>query len=706
MTNAELVATARRTPPDAAGRPNADHAMVEFRALGPVEAVVAGRLVDPGTPKQRALLALLLSRVGRPVSVDVMLEELWAGNPPPSATTSLQAYVANLRRVLEPERQPRTPARVLRTVGRGYLLESDVVEVDVTRFDECAKAGWQAWDRGDAQRALAEFEAGLALWRGQAYADVADAPYVEPEVARLEELRLSVAERRCAALLAVGAHEVAVAELEAFVQAHPLREYCCELLSRALYRAGRQADALAVLRTNKKRLAEELGIAPKPALQCLEQEILNQAPGLDRQPAPPTATTTPPATTPPAVAHQAPAPVPAPRRPADDEVLVGRETPLRQLGEALAAAAGGRGQVVAVSGEPGIGKTSLLRRFASTAPVPVVWGTCPEHVAAPPLWPWEQVLRAVGHHCPDTAVPGPVARLSAGDTRLLGDDDATLRDFEAVVQYLTDASRGTPLVVVLDHLHRADQTSLRLLAHLAGSVSAGRLLVVASYRSGEAATVAETSAALARAGMTRIELTGLSIPETRALAAGILGREVSDATAAGLRARTEGNPFFLRELVKHVAGRQHLDHPETTPVPAPVRDVVLELVAQLPEAATEVLAVAAVAGRYFAIDVVAEAASVEIEKALDVLDTAVEAGLVKEDQRRLGWFRFTHALTAEALRETTGRLRRVRLHRKIGAAAMRAWRRNAERMTHIATTSPAVPRPPAGTAPPAAPTTP
>src|SRR5437660_1570575 len=107
---------------------------VEFRALGPLEAVVAGRLVDLGTPKQRALLALLVSRVGQPVAVDVMLETLWAGHPPPSAMTSLQAYVANLRRVLEPDRVPRTPATVLRTCPGGYLLDSRVVDVDVDRF--------------------------------------------------------------------------------------------------------------------------------------------------------------------------------------------------------------------------------------------------------------------------------------------------------------------------------------------------------------------------------------------------------------------------------------------------------------------------------------------------------------------------------------------------------------------------------------------
>lgn len=269
---------AKLQPPEI---PYASHPMVRFRALGPVEAVVGGQLVDLGTPKQRALLALLVSRIGEPVTLDVIVEELWAGNSPRSAITSLQTYVANLRRVLEPDRPPRTPATVLRTSGQGYLLNSRVVDVDVHRFCECATAGWQALDRDDPQQALSEFEAALGLWRGTPYADIVDATSIVPEVVRLQELRLSVNEGRCAALLGVGAHAVAVAELEAFTQAHPLREYGYELLSVGLYRAGRQADALAALRTNQRRLAEELGIDPGPALRRLEREILNQAPTLD-----------------------------------------------------------------------------------------------------------------------------------------------------------------------------------------------------------------------------------------------------------------------------------------------------------------------------------------------------------------------------------------------------------------------------------------
>jgi DNA-binding SARP family transcriptional activator len=651
-----------RTP---APEPAGSRVLVEFGALGPVEALVSGRLVNLGAPKQRALLALLVSRVGQRVSVESMLEALWADNPPPSAMTSLQAYVANLRRALEPDRAPRTPAAVLRTVPGGYLLDAKVVEVDVQRFNEHATAGWQAWDRGDAEQALVEFDAGLALWRGQAYAEVAGAPAVVPEVARLEELQLSVTETRCAALLAVGAHEMAVAELEAFTQAHPLREYGCELLSLALYRAGRQADALGVLRTTQKRLADELGIDARPALQHLEREILNQVPDLDWHPKAPKLT----------VAVSPPTPLrlpgPSPTPPADPDIFVGRDDVLRQLAEALASATAGRGRVVTVSGEPGIGKTSLLRRFAELSGAQVAWGSCPEQLTAPPMWPWEQVLRAVRAGFPQRSVPATMAELLDGDSQHLLDGvestGAALRRFETIVHYLTDVARTAPLVVLLDHLHRADPATQRLLAHLAESVPSSRLLVVGSYQSSEAPAVAETLAALARTRLTRLELTGLSVPDTRTLAAAVLQRDVEPAAAQALWARTEGNPFFLRELLG--AGDDGTDRAEPMPVPVPIRDVVLRRVSRLPRVAGEILSVAAVAGRHFDIEVVAEAASVEIERAIEVIDVAVEAGLVEEDQQRLGWFRFAHALSAEALYESTGQLRRARLHRQIGAAA-------------------------------------
>ncbi len=650
---------------------------VELRALGPVEAVVGGRLVDLGPPKQRALFALLMSRVGRPVAVDVLLEELWSGAPPPAAMTSLQAYVANLRRALEPDRLPRTPAAVLRTRAPGYLVDSSV-DIDVHRFDGHATAGWEACSRGDSQRALSEFEAGLALWRGQAYADVADATWMEPEVNRLEELRLSVVEGRCAALLKLGAHEIAVAELEGHVRGHPLREHGCELLALALYRAGRQADALAVLRDTRKRLAEEMGIDPGAPLQRLECDILNQASTLDWHL--PTPARTGAAAVP--IARQpsvtSPPSAMSPSSPAaneEGEVFVGRKAALQQLVEALAAAAGTGGRIALVTGEPGIGKTCLLRRFAELVDVPVIWGSCPEHVALSPLWPWEKVLREIRTRYPQRPVPDSVAELLDGDTQQLmeGVDvaGAALRRFEAIGQYLTGGPE--PLVVVLDNLHRADLTSLRLLAHLADTITASRLLLVGSYQRHESAALAETLAALARAEAIRIDLTGLDAEDTQALVSAVTGRDVSKHTAERLWTRTEGNPFFLRELVGLLTSEHRLDQPDTAPVPPPVREVVLRRIARLPQTASAVLSMAAIAGRHFNIEVVAEAASVDVDTALEAIDTAVAAGLVAEDEQRLGWFGFTHALFAEALYAATGRLRRVRRHRRIGVAAARLW---------------------------------
>jgi DNA-binding SARP family transcriptional activator len=599
----ELVTGTGAQPPKVQSAPATGG--VELRVLGPLEAEINGRLLDLGPPKQRALCALLVSRRGRPVAVDVLLEELWKGTPPAAAMTSLRAYVSNLRRVLEPHRAPRTSAAVLRTCAPGYLLDSRSIDVDGDRFNGHAVGGWDAWARGDFQRASSEFEAGLALWRGEAYAEVADVASVVPEAVRLEEMRLSVVEGRCAALIELGAFQVAGAELEAHVHVHPLRERGCELLALALYRAGRQADALAVLRNTRMRLAEELGIDPGTALQNLERGILTQQRALDWHPRTsphPVAAVTPLAST------TGPAPI------KEQDIFVGRQLVLQRLVDALARTADRSGRVVLVAGDPGIGKTRLLRRFTELVDVPVAWGICPEQVAAPPLWPWEQVLRTVRARYPNRQVPDSVAELLNGDTQHSADDldmaGAALRRFEAIRQYLIAGS--DPLVVVLDDLHWSDLASLRLLVYLALTVTTSRLLLVTSYRRHETTVLAETLAALARADALRIELTGLDAEESQALVSAMVGREVSKLTAKRLWTRTEGNPFFLRELIGLLSSEHRLDEPDTGPVPEPVREVVLRRIARLPEAATAVLSVAAIAGRNFDIDVVADAAGVDV----------------------------------------------------------------------------------------------
>ncbi|MGH3753679.1 MAG: FxSxx-COOH system tetratricopeptide repeat protein [Pseudonocardiaceae bacterium] len=354
---------------------------VQWRALGAVEAVVDGRLVDLGPPRQRALFGLLLSRVDQLVAVDALVEDLWSGDPPASAMTSLRVYVSNLRRVLEPGRAPRAPAAVLHTRTQGYLLDSHGVEFDVHEFAGHATAGREALGHGDPERALGEFDAALGLWRGPAYADVRDTTWAAPEVARLEELRLSVVEGRCAARLGLGDHHSAVAELDAHVRAHPLREHGCELLAVALYRAGRQAEALALLRDNRRRLAEELGLDPGAALQRLERDILAQAPALDFRP--------PSSAVP--VAGSAPAAPAAPRPPGvlppvwnvgpRNPGFVGRDATLGQLRERLQS--GGTAVVQALHGMGGVGKTQLAIEYAyrHAGAYDVVWWVSAEETS-------------------------------------------------------------------------------------------------------------------------------------------------------------------------------------------------------------------------------------------------------------------------------------------------------------------------------------
>ncbi|MGH3696189.1 MAG: FxSxx-COOH system tetratricopeptide repeat protein [Pseudonocardiaceae bacterium] len=344
--------------------------LVQWRALGPVEAVVGGQLVDLGAPRQRAVFGLLLSRVDRLVAVDVLIDELWSGHPPAAAIASLRTYVSNLRRVLEPARAPRAQASVLHTRFPGYLLDSRGVEFDVQRFTGYAAAGREALGRADPERAFTALDEALRLWRGPAYADMRDAGWVAPDVARLEELRLVVVEGRCEAQLALGDHHGAVVELDAHVRAHPLREHGCELLALALYRAGRQAEALTVLREVRGRLTTELGIDPNAALRQLERDILAQSAVLDWQP-PATAvvTITRPVSSAGAPAGPSAGESAAPRRlPGVWNVgprnpgFVGRDGTLAHLRERLCS--GGTAVVQALHGMGGVGKTQVVIEYA------------------------------------------------------------------------------------------------------------------------------------------------------------------------------------------------------------------------------------------------------------------------------------------------------------------------------------------------------
>jgi DNA-binding SARP family transcriptional activator len=246
---------------------------VRFGVLGPVAAWDAGgEPVGLKGPRHRAVLARLIIARGRVVPVSRLVDDLWI-DPPDGAVSAVRTFVGALRRALEPQRPPRTPARLLVTEGPGYALRTD--DVDAWRFERAVAA------QGPPEETLARLEEALAWWRGPAYAEFADQDWARAERSRLTELRLHAAERRAEARLALGAAAEAVPDLDAQVAEHPWREEGWRLLALALYRTGRQADALAVLRRARATLVDGLGLDPGPGLRRLEADVLAQDPRLD-----------------------------------------------------------------------------------------------------------------------------------------------------------------------------------------------------------------------------------------------------------------------------------------------------------------------------------------------------------------------------------------------------------------------------------------
>ncbi len=233
-----------------------------------------------GPRKQRALLARLLISANRAVSSDVLIEDLWAGEPPPGAATTLRSYISRLRSALGDD--DGSPA--IRTVPSGYILELAPGQLDAWQFNRLARDGHEALTRGDANLAADRLSEALSLWRGPALGDIADEPFARAEAARLDELGLAALEDRIDADLVLGRHGDVVAELERLVDEHPLRERLWRQLMIALYRSDRQADALSAYRRVRRLLAGELGLEPSAALRELEQAILRHELGPARRP--------------------------------------------------------------------------------------------------------------------------------------------------------------------------------------------------------------------------------------------------------------------------------------------------------------------------------------------------------------------------------------------------------------------------------------
>ncbi|MYW01565.1 BTAD domain-containing putative transcriptional regulator, partial [Streptomyces sp. SID3343] len=450
--------------------------MVSIRVLGSFEADVDDLSVPLGGPRQCAVLALLVCARGEVVSLDRMIDDLWRGEPPPQAVTSLQAYVSNLRRLLEPGRPRRTPARLLVSSSPGYALRVAEHDVDAWRFESVLRA---AHERVAADPAGARHltEQALGLWRGPAFAAVADEPWAGAEIARLDELRLDARELHVAAGLRCGDATGAAVAAEQLTRDQPLREEGWRLHALALWAGRRQADALATLRRARAVLAADVGLDPGPALIEVEEAILTQREDVLRA-----ATTPAPPIRPPAGAVATPVPVPLPAAvpvpaesldaepPADPDLFVGRDGELAALAATAAEVRSGRTRVALVTGEAGLGKSALLARFTARLEHEgwlVATGRCPEVEDAPPAWAWVEVLRTVAETVPVRAEhAAALAPLTSADDVAGRREDASVERFRmhrALRAWLADAALVRPTAVLLDDLHLADVETLALL---------------------------------------------------------------------------------------------------------------------------------------------------------------------------------------------------------------------------------------------------
>ena len=634
---------------------------MKFRILGPLEVFDGNRALEVGGAKQRSLLAVLLLNANQVVSSHRLIDAIWGEEPPETAGKAIQNYVSQLRRVLGKER--------LETKAPGYLLRVDRDELDAYVFETLIDQA----NAADGESGLAKLHAALALWRGPPLEEFADAQFAQPEIEHLRELRLACVEKRFDADLAHGRHSELVGELEALVAEEPLRERLRGQLMLALYRSGRQAEALEAYHEARRVLVEELGIEPGRSLRELEKAILRQDPALDFASASGAAETTEAATA----------------------ILVGREAEVEELRGGLDAAVASRGCLFLLAGEPGIGKSGLadeVIRQARERRARVLIGRCWEAGGAPAYWPWVHSLRTYIEQSEPGALRSQLGAGAADLAQIVPElrelfpdlsepsveaEGARIRLFDSTARFLKNAAAVSPLVLVLDDLHAADEPSLLLLRFVASELGGSRILIVGTYRDVDPTVrdpLASTLAELAREPVThRIEVGGLTPADIARYIEVSTGATPTAELVAAIHAETEGNPFFVGEIVQLLAAEGRLDDVDlgalwTLGIPQGVREVIGRRLRRLSDKCMPVLTLASVLGREFGLDALARLSELESDDLLDVLDEAVAARVLAAVPGARERLRFAHTLIRETLYDQLTTPRRVQLHRRAGEA--------------------------------------
>jgi len=636
--------TARRRDPDAADKSGAD------------------TVIDLGGPRQRAVLGLLVLARGDVVPADRMIDALWADDPPPSATSALQAYVSHLRRRLEPARGPRDRQSVIARQGPGYALRTEDLVVDSWDFERLLLQAGAAESAADARVLL---DQALALWRGPAFADHIGQAWADAESARLAGLRDVAREQRLEARLGAGESAVLVPEIEALVAEDPLREERWRLLVLALYRAHRQADALAALRRARSTLSEELGVDPGPALRALEAEVLAQSPTLDA-PAPAPA---PPAPEAPAAPAAQPGPAvpaaPAVAAPPVVEEMVDRDREVQVMAGALADALDGQGRLLLVHGPAGIGKSRLLQEVRRTAA---------EKGALVLTARGSQLERDFGFGAVRQLFEGVLADPARRATLLAGAASSAAAVFDDVpgtthahdpadradgsfavlhgLYWLTvNLAADRPVVLAVDDVQWCDTGSVRALAFLLRRLEGLPVLIATTLRTGETHEDEGLLAELAQDHSTISVHPGPLGPEgTAQLVRLRLGDNAHERFVAACHRTTGGNPLLLRQLLRalQVEGvRPDASHADTVNAigSRAVSSMVLMRLRRLPADCTAVARAVAVLGDGAELPVVAALAQLDEGQTAAAIAVLARAEVVRVDQP-LG---FVHPLVGEAV---------------------------------------------------------
>ena len=605
--------------------------------LGPLRLVRHGQEIDVGGARQREVLARLAVAGGKPVSAEALLADVWGPVAGDSAAASLHVSVSKLRRAIDPDRRARASSPLVSTTG-GYAL---AVDTDKAEVEERARRASGLLEAGDLEAAYVELAGARASWHGDAYEGVGEQSWLVLERRRCEELRLYVAGLYAETCLRLGRDAAGVVvDLTALAEQHRSHERLAVLLAVALYRQQRQDDALGVLRATRDHLRVESGLDPGPDLQLTEELILAQEPDPYAAPEQSKSATI--------QTHASPLP-------RSGSPLVGRGRPRAVLDAAAQAAESGHATTAVLLGEAGIGKTRLVRATADDLVARgwrAVWTHGSEDEGAPALWPWMSIVRELGRTVPLTP---ELEALVEGDSSGAVAEPAAARwrQTERIGELLETACLETPLVVVFDDLHWADAASQALLAELTARSAESRLLVLVTSRPTGSPALTATLARLARLGVIRLEIDGLTESDIQALAAGA-GLEVDPAA---LRERTGGNPFLLQETLAFAAesGASPLDV-----VPASVADVLGARMSRLAAPGEDVLLVASVLGSTIDPASIAELSELDLSDVDDGLDAAVAADLLRADEG--GVIRFRHDLVRETAYGRLGAVRRTRLH--------------------------------------------